>query len=93
MRWIVVNPEDWTPDQIAHSLPAPTLRAEFVRQLNLTPISELPALARRWVAMVEQLQAAAERGREVHQFQQQHDGELPAGFVEITAEISGTRAA
>jgi hypothetical protein len=83
----------WTPDAIAHALPSATLRAEFVRQLNLTPFAEQPALARRWVAMVETLRAAAEKGRALHAYQLEHGGELPPEYMDITSEIRETRAA
>ncbi|CAM5455889.1 hypothetical protein SALBM311S_05343 [Streptomyces alboniger] len=38
---------EWTPDAIAHAL-TPGQRMEFMRQLNLTPFSELEALGARW---------------------------------------------
>jgi hypothetical protein len=84
---------DWTPDSIAHALPTPDMRMEFLRQLNLTPIGELEALAQRWVGVIEDLTAAVDRGRELHAYQRQQGGELPTQYTDVTALITESRAA
>jgi len=84
---------DWTPDSIAHALPSADMRMEFLRQLNTTPLSGLAALGEKWVKVVTDLQSAVERGRALHIFQQQHDGQLPAEYTDVTELIVESRAA
>ncbi|MEU4489824.1 MULTISPECIES: hypothetical protein [Streptomyces] len=57
---------EWTPDSIAHALPTPDMRQEFWRQFNLTALPGLKALGEKWVKVIEELEAAVERGRELH---------------------------
>lgn len=83
---------DFTPDDLAHSLPDGGMRQEFLRQLNLTPFDQLPELGRKWDKVVADLKAAAERGRQVHAYQQAH-GSLPPEFSDVTAQIAPSRAA
>jgi hypothetical protein len=69
------------------------MRMEFLRQLNTTPLSGLAALGEKWVKVIEELEAAAVRGRELHAFQQQHDGRLPEQYTDVTDLIVESRAA
>ncbi|MFE9250936.1 hypothetical protein [Streptomyces sp. NPDC007088] len=83
----------WTPDSIAHALPSADMRQEFWKQFNLTPIGELPGLGERWVRVIENLEAGVARGRELHAYQQGHDGQLPPEYTDVTALIMESRAA
>ncbi|MFJ5951443.1 hypothetical protein [Streptomyces noursei] len=84
---------DWTPDSIAHALPS-GMRQEFLKQFNLTPLSDLEKLGEKWVVeVIEPLAAAVERGRELHAYQQEHDGQLPGQYTDVTALIAESRAA
>ncbi|MFC8019103.1 hypothetical protein [[Kitasatospora] papulosa] len=85
--------DDWTPDSIAHALPDAGMRMEFVRQLNTTPLSGLAALGEKWIKAIEDLKAAAERGRELHAYQRQHGGQLPEQYTDVTDLIVESRAA
>ncbi|MFF5018976.1 hypothetical protein [Streptomyces sp. NPDC001165] len=84
---------DWTPDAIAHALPTPDMRQEFWRQFNLTPLPGLEALGQKWVKVIEDLEGAVARGRELHAYQQQHGGQLPEQYTDVTALIVESRAA
>ncbi|OEJ20949.1 hypothetical protein [Streptomyces subrutilus] len=83
---------DWTPDAIAHALPTPDMRVEFWRQLNLTKFDELEALGARWRKVIEDLEAAADRGRQVHAHQLQH-GELPSSYQDVTTLVTERQVA
>ncbi|MGW2779580.1 hypothetical protein ACWC4C_45165 [Streptomyces olivaceoviridis] len=81
-----------TADAAAHA--ACALRGAATRkQFNLTPIGELPALGERWVKVIEDLQAGVARGREVRAYQQEHGGQLPPQYTDVTASIMESRAA
>lgn len=69
------------------------MRMEFVRQLNTTPLSGLAALGEKWIKVIEDLKAAAGRGRELHAYQQQHGGQLPEQYTDVTDLIVESRAA
>lgn len=84
---------DWTPDSIAHALPSADMRMEFLRQLNTTPLSGLAALGEKWVKVITDLQGAVECGRALHVYQQQHGGQLPAEYADVTELIVESRAA
>lgn len=84
---------DWTPDSIAHALPDAGMRQEFWRQFNLTPLDGLKALGEKWVKAIQELEAGVERGRTVRAHQQQHGGQLPTGYADITDLIVKSQAA
>ncbi|WP_435059668.1 hypothetical protein [Streptomyces sp. bgisy060] len=90
---VIMGSDDWTPDSIAHALPDAGMRMEFVRQLNTTPLSGLAALGETWIKVIEDLKAAAERGRELHAYQRQHGGQLPEQYTDVTDLIVESRAA
>ncbi|MFF9870460.1 hypothetical protein ACF1G0_34675 [Streptomyces sp. NPDC013953] len=69
------------------------MRMEFVRQLNTTPLSGLAALGEKWIKVIKVLEAAAERGRELHAYQQQHGGLLPEQYTDVTDLIVESRDA
>jgi hypothetical protein len=85
--------DDWTPDSIAHALPDAGMRMEFLRQLNTTPLSGLAALGKKWIKVITDLQGAVERGRALHAYQQQHGGQLPEEYTDVTELIVESRAA
>lgn len=90
---VIMGSEAWTPDSIAHALPS-GMRQEFLKQFNLTPLSDLEKLGEKWVKeVIEPLQAAAVRGRELHTYQQKHDGQLPREYTDVTALIVESQAA
>ncbi|MFI5867099.1 hypothetical protein [Streptomyces sp. NPDC051546] len=85
--------QTWTPDSIAHALPS-GMRQEFLKQFNLTPIGDLEKLGEKWVEkVINPLQAAAERGRELHAYQQEHGGQLPGQYTDVTSLIVESQAA
>ncbi|WP_406280885.1 hypothetical protein [Embleya sp. NBC_00896] len=47
--------DPWTVDRIAHALPHPDARHEFLRLVHLTPIGDLPLLLARYVQAAEEL--------------------------------------
>ena len=85
--------EDWTPDSIAHALPDSGMRMEFLRQLNTTPLSGLTALGEKWVKVIKDLEVAVDRGRALRAYQQEHDGQLPGEYTDVTALIVESQAA
>lgn len=55
--------DPWTVDRIAHALPHPDARHEFLRLVHLTPIGDLPVLLERYVEAAEKLIAGLPRAR------------------------------
>ncbi|NGN68568.1 hypothetical protein G5C51_32310 [Streptomyces sp. A7024] len=43
-----MSADTWTIDSIAHALPSAELRQNFLREVHLTPRSELDAVLERW---------------------------------------------
>ncbi|MGY3056121.1 hypothetical protein ACVWZD_000365 [Streptomyces sp. TE3672] len=69
------------------------MRQEFWKQFNLTPIGELPTLGEQWVKVIENLEAGVTRGREPHIHQQEHGGDLPSEYIDVTGLITESQAA
>lgn len=75
--------QPWTIDAIAHAIPVAETRQTFLRQVNLTPLPELPDVLARWQRFVEhwrddvvpQMDALLE-------YAKQHEGELPPEYRE-----------
>ncbi|MEU0935486.1 MULTISPECIES: hypothetical protein [unclassified Embleya] len=55
--------DPWTVDRIAHALPHPEARHEFLRLVHLTPIGDLPGLLARYAQVAEELIAALPHAR------------------------------
>jgi len=92
---VIMGSDDWTwtPDSIAHALPNAGMRMEFLRQLNTTPLSGLEALGKKWVQAIKDLEDAVDRGHALHSYQQQHGGQLPPEYSDVTELIVDSRAA
>lgn len=71
-----MSDQPWTLDGIAHALPFPELRQNFLRQVNLAPVERLPEITGRWIRLVEQHQAGRERAEAARAYLQEH-GALP----------------
>ena len=82
---------DWTIDSIAHALPHPDLRAAFMREVNFTEVSQLPAILERWQRLVEDFDAGRPHITRLADHYREH-GELPAKYegalVDLTEEIA-----
>lgn len=78
---------EWTIDGIAHALSVPEQRMRFLRDINLTPLTELPAVLDRWVRHVTALEAARP-GIEALRARFQETGQLPAEFEETAESAS-----
>lgn len=53
-----MSSQDWTIDGIAHALGVPEQRMQFLRDINLTPLQDLPQVLDRWVRHVTALEGA-----------------------------------
>ncbi|MGP3951266.1 hypothetical protein [Streptomyces sp. 7N604] len=53
-----MSSREWTIDGIAHAIGVPEQRQKFLRDINLTPLADLPAVLDRWVRHVIALEAA-----------------------------------
>ncbi|MFD3516250.1 hypothetical protein [Streptomyces sp. NPDC058657] len=53
-----MSSQEWTIDGIAHALGVPEQRMQFLRDINLTPLPDLPTVIDRWVRHVSALEAA-----------------------------------
>jgi hypothetical protein len=59
----VSSSDPWTVDRIAHALPHPDARHEFLRLVHLTPIGDLPDLLDRYAQAAESLLAGLPHAR------------------------------
>jgi hypothetical protein len=59
----MTDTDPWTVDRIAHALPHPDARHEFLRLVHLTPIGDLPTLLARYVQAAEELLSVLPRAR------------------------------
>ncbi|MDJ0465046.1 hypothetical protein [Streptomyces sp. H27-C3] len=76
-----MSSREWTIDGIAHALGVPEQRMKFLRDINLTPLADLPAVLDRWVRHVTALEAA-KPGIEALRAQFRERGSLPLEFKE-----------
>jgi hypothetical protein len=79
----------WTIDAIAHALPHPDARQNFLREVNLTPLPELPGVLARWERVAAEWTEAAPRLEQLRAYTVEH-GHLPpeyeAGLVEMSID-------
>jgi hypothetical protein len=75
--------QPWTIDAIAHAIPAADTRQTFLREVNLTPLPELPDVLARWQRFVEQWRdETVPRLDGVLEYAKTHNGELPPEYRE-----------
>ncbi|MFD7713929.1 hypothetical protein [Streptomyces sp. NPDC059786] len=78
-----MSEQPWTIDAIAHAIPVADTRQAFLRDVNLTPLPELPDVLARWQRFVEnwqnnvvpEMDAGLEHAKT-------HGGELPAEYAD-----------
>ncbi|MEU2724039.1 hypothetical protein [Streptomyces smyrnaeus] len=71
--------EPWTIDSIAHALPHAENRQQFWRDMNLTPVDQLPDVIARWTRFVEQWHASKPGLDRLQTYVRDH-GELPPQY-------------
>ncbi|MET9293374.1 hypothetical protein [Streptomyces sp. NPDC003077] len=84
---------EWTIDSIAHAL-SPERRHEFLREINLTPVSGLPAVLERWIRLATARREMSDTVRAAEAHHAAH-GVLPPGLEptdEATAHLDELRA-
>lgn len=75
--------QPWTIDSIAHALPTADLRQNFLREVNLTPLPDLPAVLARWQRFAENWRDHTGPGLEaLLEYAKTHNGELPVQYRE-----------
>lgn len=75
--------QPWTIDSIAHALPAADLRQNFLREVNLTPLPDLPAVLARWQCFAENWRDHTSPALDaLLEYAKTHNGELPAQYRE-----------
>lgn len=72
----------WTIDSLAHAIPAPELRQEFLREAHLATLEELPAIFTRWGALVGQHEAARPELDALLAYAKEHGGRLPEQYAD-----------
>lgn len=70
----------WTIDSLAHAIPAPELRQEFLREAHLATLAELAGVFTRWGSLVEQHEAARPELDALLAYAKAHDGQLPEEY-------------
>lgn len=72
----------WTIDTLAHALPVPGLRQEFLREAHLATLDEMPAVFARWGSLVQRHEAARPKLDALLQYAKEHNGELPPEYAD-----------
>ncbi|ARX81562.1 hypothetical protein SMD44_00960 [Streptomyces alboflavus] len=85
-----MSSEPWTIDSIAHAIPVAETRQAFLREVNLTPLPDLPDVLARWQHVVEKWQSEdAPRVQDALEYAKAHNGELPAEYRETPESRTG----
>ncbi|MEU6680202.1 hypothetical protein [Streptomyces sp. NPDC046925] len=85
-----MSEQPWTIDSIAHAIPVADTRQTFLRQVNLTPLPDLPDVLARWQQFVEDWQNEVTPEMDaLLEYAKTHNGELPTEY----RETSESRAA
>ncbi|WP_050507771.1 MULTISPECIES: hypothetical protein [Streptomyces] len=74
--------QPWTIDSLAHALPAPELRQEFLRETYLATLDELPGVFARWGSLAERYDASRPEMEALLQYAKNHHGELPPDLAD-----------
>lgn len=78
-----MSEQPWTIDSIAHALPAAETRQTFLREVNLTPIPDLPDVLARWRCFVEHWRDdVVPRMEDLLEYAKAHNGQLPPEYRE-----------
>ncbi|MGW2344879.1 hypothetical protein [Streptomyces sp. NPDC001661] len=78
-----MSDQPWTIDAIAHAIPAADTRQTFLRQVNLTPLPDLPELLGRWQRFVERWRDETVPHLDaVLEYANSHDGQLPPEYAD-----------
>ncbi|MEU6990335.1 hypothetical protein ABZ953_06690 [Streptomyces sp. NPDC046465] len=73
----------WTIDAITHAIPVAEMRQTFLREVNLTPLPDLPDVLARWQTFVERWQTeTAPHVDDVLEYARTHDGQLPPEYAD-----------
>ncbi|MGW7071843.1 hypothetical protein ACWGII_30725 [Streptomyces sp. NPDC054855] len=77
-----MSEQPWTIDAIAHALPIPDLRQNFLRAAHLATIDELPGVCRKWAGLVERYEADRPETQAVLEYARAHNGQLPPQYAD-----------
>lgn len=77
-----MSDQPWTIDSLAHALPAPELRQEFLRTAHLATLEELPGVFARWGGLVERYDASRPELEALLRYAKTHSGELPPDLAD-----------
>ncbi|MFE6891995.1 hypothetical protein [Streptomyces sp. NPDC057694] len=78
-----MSEQPWTIDAIAHAIPAADTRQTFLREVNLTPLPDLPAVLARWQRFVEHWRdETVPRLDGILEHARDHGGELPPEYAD-----------
>lgn len=70
---------EWTIDSIAHALPHPDARQNFLREVNLTPLPDLPGVLAKWERAAAEWVEAAPRIEALRAYVVEH-GTMPPEY-------------
>ncbi|MGK5733319.1 hypothetical protein [Streptomyces sp. URMC 124] len=79
--------QSWTIDSIAHALPHPELRANFMREVSFTDVRNLPDILQRWVAFIQEFDAGQDRVEQLREAIRQN-GQPPATYTANLIDVS-----
>lgn len=78
-----MSEQPWTIDAIAHAIPAADTRQTFLREVNLTPLPELPDVLARWQRFVERWRdEVTPRLDGILEYAKAHHGQPPPEYAD-----------
>lgn len=77
-----MSEQPWTIDAIAHAIPIPELRQNFLREAHLVAVDELPDVCAKWARLVERYEASRPEMEALLEYAKSHNGELPDEYRE-----------
>ena len=77
-----MSEQPWTIDSIAHALPHPAVRMQFLSEINLAPVDQLQGVIDKWITIVGDWEAGRPRIETLRDYAVAHGGELPPEFTD-----------
>ncbi|MFK0142631.1 hypothetical protein [Streptomyces murinus] len=82
-----MSDQSWTIDTIAHALPHPITRQNFLAEINLAPVDQLPTVIGKWVRFAEQWDAGSDHVEQLRDHFREHR-QLPADYVATLVDVT-----
>lgn len=82
-----MSEQPWTIDAIAHALPHPATRMQFLTEVNLAPVDQLPDVITKWVQFIQRWEAGRPHAEQLRAHLRDH-GQLPADYQAACLDVT-----